>query len=321
LDLDAFVLFSSAAATFGSAGQGNYAAANAFLDGLASYRRAAGWPASSLAWGLWAGVSAMTGHLGEGDRARMAREGMGVLTAREGLALFDLALGWDGALLVPARLDLAGIRARVARAGVAGVPTLLRGLVGQPGGLLRPSAGPALVGGDGGDALRRDLAGRPEAERIRVLLGLVRAHAATVLGLASAGAVEAGRPFRELGFDSLTALELRNRLNAVTGLRLPATVVFSYPTPAALAGYLGTETVDSETDHLHVLKELDRLESALSAVVQDSAGRFRIMTRLEAIARGLRAGTAHGASAADELETATDDEMFEFADRELGMSR
>ncbi|HEV3293788.1 MAG TPA: SDR family NAD(P)-dependent oxidoreductase, partial [Streptosporangiaceae bacterium] len=122
LDLDAFVLFSSAAATFGSAGQGNYAAANAFLDGLASYRRAAGLPASSLAWGLWAGVSAMTGHLGEGGRARMAREGMGVLTAREGLALFDLALGWDGALLAPVRLDVAGIRARVAHAGVAGGP-------------------------------------------------------------------------------------------------------------------------------------------------------------------------------------------------------
>jgi hypothetical protein len=97
-------------------------------------------------------------------------------------------------------------------------------------------------------------------------------------------------------------------------------VVFSYPTAAALAGYLGTRTVDSEAGHLHVLKELGRLESALSSVVRDSAGRFKIMTRLEAIARSLRAGTTHGASAADELETATDDEMFEFADREFGIS-
>jgi acyl carrier protein len=262
----------------------------------------------------------MTGHLGEGDRARMAREGMGVLTAREGLALFDLALGWDGALLAPVRLDVAGIRARVARAGVAGVPTLLRGLVGQPGGLPRPSAAAALVVGDAADALRQKLAGRPEAERVRMLLGLVRAHAAAVLGLTSAEAVEASRPFREFGFDSLTALELRNRLNAVTGLRLPATVVFSYPTSVALAGYLGIRTVDSEADHLHVLKELDRLKSALSSVVHDSDGRFRIMTRLEAMVRGFRAGTAHGTSTADELDTATDDEMFEFADRELGIS-
>jgi acyl carrier protein len=319
LDLDAFVLFSSAAATFGNAGQGNYAAANAFLDGLASYRRAAGLPASSLAWGLWAGASAMTGHLSEGDRARMARDGVGALTAQEGLALLDLALSRDGALVIPVRLDVAGIRARAARTGMAGVPALLRGLVRQPGGLPRPAAA-ALVVGDAADALRQKLAGRPEAERIRMLLGLVRAHAAAVLGLTSAEAVEASRPFREFGFDSLTALELRNRLNAVTGLRLPATVVFSYPTSAALAGYLGTRTVDSEADHLHVLKELDRLKSALSSVVHDSAGRVRIMTRLEAIVRGFRAGTAHGTSAADELDTATDDEMFEFADRELGIA-
>src|SRR5208282_3822737 len=130
MDLEAFVLFSSAAATFGAAGQGNYAAANAFLDALAARRRAAGLPAVSLAWGLWAGASGMTGHLSEQDRARMSRGGVQGLSAEQGLALLDAALGRDEALLVPARLDIAGLGA-AARAGT--LPSLFSGLVPKTG--------------------------------------------------------------------------------------------------------------------------------------------------------------------------------------------
>jgi acyl transferase domain-containing protein/NADPH:quinone reductase-like Zn-dependent oxidoreductase/acyl carrier protein len=327
LDLDSFVLFSSAAASLGSAGQGNYAAANAFLDGLASYRSVTGLPASSLAWGLWAQASAMTGHLGAGDRARMARDGVGMLTASDGLALLDLALNRDEAVQIPVRLDVPGLRARAARTGADGVPALLRGLVqrstgpGGPSELPRPSAAPNVPAADAAAALRQELAGQPPAERDRMLLGLVRANVAAVLGLASAEEVEATRAFKEFGFDSLTALELRNRLNAVTGLRMPATVVFSYPTPAALAGHLQTMTVDQEADYQHALKELDRLESVLSAVAQNNSGRLRITSRLEALARSFRPDTAPSASIADELDSATDDEIFGLAERELGISK
>jgi NADPH:quinone reductase-like Zn-dependent oxidoreductase/acyl carrier protein len=319
LDLDSFVMFSSAAATFGSAGQGNYAAANAFLDGLASHRRAAGLPGSSLAWGLWADASSMTGHLGESDRTRMTREGLGELSAREGLALLDLALSRDEAFLVPIRMDVAQIPVQTARTGTDAVPALLRGLVSWPSRLPTSLATPALLAADAATALRQKLAGLPEAERDRTLLDVVRTHVVMVLGLTSAEAVEASRPFKEFGFDSLTALELRNRLNAVTGLRLPTTVVFNYPTPAALAGFLRTQVADQEADYLHVLKELGRLESALSAIAEDNTGRFRIATRLAAITRGFRSGAAHNAPAADELIEATDDEIFKIANREMGI--
>jgi nucleoside-diphosphate-sugar epimerase len=229
-NLELFVLFSSTAGTFGAAGQGNYAAANAFLDALAATRRAAGLPAVSLAWGPWAAPSGLTRHLADTDWARMARGGVSPLTAEQGLALLERALARDEALLVPARLDIAALRARAA-AG-APLPALLRGLVAQPASLTAaPAAGPA-------NALRQRVAGLPVPDRDRVLLDLVRTHTAAVLGHASPEAVEARRPFSELGFDSLIAVELRNRLNAATGLRLPATVAFEYPTPSALAGCL-----------------------------------------------------------------------------------
>ena len=228
-DVEEFILFSSAAAALGSAGQGNYAAANAFLDGLAAYRQGLGLPAVSLGWGLWAGDGGMGGRAGGGDRARMGRGGVAALAAADGLGLLDLAAGRDEAHLLPARLDLAGIRAQAAGGEL---PPLWRELAG--GRAARRVAAAAARGGGG--ELRGRLAALGGAERDRVLLDVVRGHAAAVLGHGSADAVAAGRAFRDIGFDSLTAIELRNRLNAVTGLRLPATLVFDYPTPAALAG-------------------------------------------------------------------------------------
>ncbi|MGW2199543.1 type I polyketide synthase, partial [Streptosporangium sp. NPDC001682] len=221
-----FIVFSSVAGAFGGAGQGNYAAANAFLDALAEYRRARGLAARSLAWGPWAQDAGMTGGLDEVDLRRMTRAGMSPLSVEQGLASFDAVDAVDRPVLVVARLDLAAVRAR------GEVPYLLRGLVRG----VRRSAVSGSVSGDG--ALVRRLAGLGEADRVRSVVELVRAQVAVVLGHASPELVEVRREFRELGFDSLTAVELRNRLNAATGLRLPATLVFDYPTPVGLADFL-----------------------------------------------------------------------------------
>jgi acyl transferase domain-containing protein/NADPH:quinone reductase-like Zn-dependent oxidoreductase/thioesterase domain-containing protein len=233
LDLEAFVLFSSAAATFGGAGQANYAAANAFLDGLAAARQAAGLPAHSLAWGIWAAASGMTGHLSQTERARIAR-GMTALASGEGLDLLDLALARDEAHLVLARLEMAALRA-VAQAGA--LPPFFSGLVG-PAGLPARRAATAAAPADQGAALRDRLSGAGEHEQERLLTDLVRAETAAVLGHPSPEAVGAGDGFLELGLNSLSAVELRNRLTGMTGLRLPGTAVFDHPTPSLLARQL-----------------------------------------------------------------------------------
>jgi NADPH:quinone reductase-like Zn-dependent oxidoreductase/acyl carrier protein len=312
-DLRSFILFSSAAATFGGAGQGNYAAANAFLDALASYRRNAGLPAVSLAWGLWADASTMTGHLSQTERARITRGGMIALTTQEGLALLDVAVARDEAELMAARLDVAGLGTRTVRD--ADIPALWRGLVGSP-------ARPAAVAGAGtgaADTLRRQLAGLPGPDRARLLLDLVRTHVAAVIGHTSTEAVQPDQSFRELGFDSLTAVELRNRLGTATGLRLPATVVFDHPTPVVLARYLQTEIVGQEAGYPLILEELDRLESALSAIAGNNDGRAKIITRLEALLNDLRTGTMDNTSTYHEIDEATDEKIFSLIDKELGI--
>ncbi|GLZ36477.1 type I polyketide synthase [Actinokineospora sp. NBRC 105648] len=228
LDLSLFALYSSASATFGTAGQGNYAAANAVLDALAHRRRASGRAAVSLGWGLWARASTISSTLRETDLERLARTGA-ALSTEDGLALFDAALGLPQANLVPMRLDLVGLRARATREPV---PALLRGLVRGP--VRRAVSLPAA-------SFAANLAALPAGERDRVLLDLVRAQVAAVLGHASPDAVEPRRAFRDLGFDSLTSVELRNRVNTATGLRLPPALVFDHPTPVALAAHLAAE--------------------------------------------------------------------------------
>ncbi|MFJ8743082.1 type I polyketide synthase [Embleya sp. NPDC127516] len=228
MDLCAFVVFSSGAGVFGTAGQGGYAAANAFLDAFVGVRRSLGLPALSLAWGLWAETGAMTGAMSDTDRDRMRRAGVTALSAGEGVALFDAALRSGLPVVLPARLDLAAVRARAA---ADGVPALLRALV-------RPPARRAATEVDGDSALARELADLPTRDGAAKILDVVRAQVAAVLGHPDPSAVEPGRAFKESGFDSLTALELRNRLARVTGLRLPATLVFDHPTPYELAEHV-----------------------------------------------------------------------------------
>ncbi len=233
LDLSAFVMFSSLAGTADGAGQGNYAAANVFLDALAVHRRELGLPGISLVWGLWEGAG-MGAVLGEGDVARMSRSGVLGLSVGQGLALFDAALGVDVPVVVPVRLDVGALRSRV-----DGVPAVFRSVVGGP---VRRAVGAAVAGG-GVVPLAGRLAVLGVDERERVLLELVRSHVAAVLGHEGAGAIEPGRAFSDIGFDSLSAVELRNRLNGETGLRLPATLIFDYPTPQALADLIREKTL------------------------------------------------------------------------------
>ncbi|MHA4820378.1 type I polyketide synthase, partial [Streptomyces aculeolatus] len=230
-DLAAFVLFSSAAGTFGSPGQANYAAANGFLDALAARRRAGGLPGMSAAWGLWAQSEGISAQLDEADLARMARGGIEPIESDEGLALFDAALRLAEPVVVPVRLNLRAVRGAV-RAGVA--PALLHGLVPS-----RPRPGRPVQASS--TSLGEQLAGLPDAEQDRLVLDLLRTHMGTVLGYDSADEVDVRRGFLDLGFDSLMTVELRNRLNAATGLRLPATALFDYPTPVALARHLREE--------------------------------------------------------------------------------
>ncbi|MCX4545398.1 type I polyketide synthase [Streptomyces sp. NBC_01565] len=244
LDLSAFVLFSGAAAAFGAAGQANYAAANAFLEALAEQRRAEGLAATALAWGLWApqtgsggeGADGMAGRLDEVDLRRIARDGVGALAADEGLALFDSAMAVDSAVLLPIRLDVAALRTQAVSAG--STPALLRALVRV---LARRTVERRDGRADAGSPLVARLLGLPVAEHEGVLLELVCGRIAAVLGHTGADAVDAERAFRDLGFDSLTAVELRNVLKAETGLRLSPTLVFDYPTPVALARHLLAE--------------------------------------------------------------------------------
>ncbi|MGW0653393.1 SDR family NAD(P)-dependent oxidoreductase, partial [Streptomyces umbrinus] len=319
------VLFSSAAGLVLGAGQAGYATANAFLDGLAQHRRGLGLPALSLAWGAWAESGGMAGRLDRSGLDRLDRLGMPPLTTEEGLALFDAALDTatpgtepGPAALVPLRVDTASLAVRPR----AEVPPMLRGLVRTT--VRRASSASGMV---------QRLAGLSPAERERTLTELVARQAAAVLGHHRGTAADPNRPFRELGFDSLAAIELRNALGAATGLRLPATLIFDHPTPGALARHLAVETAPAEKDGgTPVLAELDVLETALAAVLgaQDDNGPLggdagaRVTARLETLLRTWR--EAQGQQAAPPPEpkdytSATDDELFAVLDAELDTPR
>jgi polyketide synthase 12 len=241
LGVSAFVMFSSMAGLVGSSGQANYAAANSFLDGLAVHRRAHGLPAISLGWGLWDQSSSMTGALASVDFARFARDGIVAMSSAEALQLLDTAMAVDEPFLLPARIDTTALRAKY---DSGTLPPMFVDLINARA---RRQVDDSLAAAKSKSALLQRLEGLPEDDQQAVLLDLVRSHIATVLGNSSPEAIDPDKAFQELGFDSLTAVEMRNRLKAATGLALSPTLIFDYPNSAALAGYFRQELVGAST--------------------------------------------------------------------------
>ncbi|WP_459797732.1 type I polyketide synthase, partial [Mycobacterium riyadhense] len=228
LGLSMFVLCSSFAGVTGAPGQGNYAAGNAFLDALAAHRRASGLAGTSLAWGLWEQTSALTGHLGGRDVARMNRSGIAAMSTGQAVEFFDAALVSDRPAVVAARLDPKALD----DSNIA-LPRLFDNLIRRSRRRIETDTSASL------SALAQRLAGLDADQRQQVMVEVVCGQAAAVLGHPNSTDIDAEKAFQDLGFDSLTAVELRNRLKTLTGLTLSPTVVFDYPTPAGLARHLG----------------------------------------------------------------------------------
>ncbi len=301
LELDAFVLFSSAGATLGAPGQGNYAAANAFLDALAAHRRAQGLPAHAIAWGLWEQASGMTGDLTETERRRLGALG---LSSEQALGLFDAILGTSQVLTLALRLDMARLRVQ-ARANL--LPSLFAGLIPTLRSRTQQRG-----------SFTRRLAGASEIERRQGVLDLVREQVAVVLGYSSPREVDSQRAFKDAGFTSLNAIQLRNSLGQITGLRLPATLTFDYPDSEAVTTYL-LGRLEGETDRRTPLeRDLDRLEQVLRSSAIDTDERRRINARLRAL-MGVEVDgqEASGASISARIESASMDDIFDVIDEQL----
>jgi NAD(P)-dependent dehydrogenase (short-subunit alcohol dehydrogenase family)/acyl carrier protein len=308
LDLTAFVLFSSFAGIVGSPGQANYAAANTFVDALAAHRRSSGLAATSIAWGPWASPSNSTEALDGTHLERISRAGVVPLIPGEGLEIFDLAVAGKRADIMGLRLDFGTLRALARRQML---PPLLSELVGTPSS--HSSNGHS-------SELTARLLSVAENERENVMVEFVQNEIAGLLGYASSDAVDSGLTFKELGFDSLGAVDLRNRLMLVTGLRLPTTLVFNYPTPVVLASYLlgqlaltpgeGTATIDSD---------LQKLETSVRSLVRDDGDHARIVWRVRELLSTLEAGDPDQGQGDVEgrIESATVAELFEMVENGL----
>ncbi|MEU6226707.1 type I polyketide synthase [Streptomyces sp. NPDC047042] len=299
LRLTAFVLYSSIQGLAGGAGQANYAAANTFLDALAQHRRAQGLPATSLAWGPWA-EGGMAAELTEADRNRFAKTGMVAITSAQGMELFDAALGADAAALVPLPLDTTALRALGADA-----PPLLHGLVRAPA-RRAASGGPATGQASSGPTLAERLTALTADERQRVLLDVVCAEVAATLDYGAPDTVDATRGFKELGLDSLTAVELRNRIGRTTGLRLSATLVFDYPTPAAVAGHLLTVLAPEPATAAADVPDESEIRRLLASVPVDSLRQAGLLDGLLRLASGIDARPGERSGGSDEPEDGAD---------------
>ncbi|MCR3754201.1 type I polyketide synthase [Lentzea californiensis] len=309
LDLARFVLFSSISSITGTEGQANYAAANAFVNAVAEHRRGSGHVGQAHAWGLW--EDGMGAALTQADLDAMNQEGFGALATAEGMALFDDALRADEPLAVPVKLDRAALR-KFAK----------HNEINQIWHELGRAAPRRVTEAAQSSSLADRLASLTETEQNALLVDLVRGHAAAVLGHSDVAAMETTKPFTDIGLDSLTAVELRNRLNAAAEVRLSATAVFDHPTTVALAAHLkqllapqGAAKVSAAA----VLAELDRLETSLLAV--DGDGHLTIVLRLEELLSTFSATAAGpGDAAGGDLADASADELVDFLEREFGLS-
>ncbi|MFH8370225.1 KR domain-containing protein, partial [Streptomyces sp. NPDC018031] len=310
LPLTHFTLFSSASGIFGAPGQANYAAANTFLDALAHHRHTHHQPATSLAWGLWATTSNLTDTLNTTDHQRIQRGGINPLTDHQALTLLDTTHTHPHTpLLIPIHLNPTTLRNHTTNHPL---PPLLRKLA--PTSRREAPAAPEA------GSVRERLAVLPSAKQHEALLALVVTHAAATLGHADGSAVPPDRPFSELGFDSLTAVELRNRLNAATGLRLPATLLFDQPNPESLTGYLRAEMFPDPPDASVVVGEqLDRLEEAALSLSGDGDSLRTVRTRLQGILSKLNTSlpAAPDAAITEQIRSASATEILEFIDKEI----
>jgi NADPH:quinone reductase-like Zn-dependent oxidoreductase/acyl carrier protein len=317
LDLSAFVMFSSMAGIVGTPGQGNYAAANSFLDALAAHRRAQGLAGLSVAWGLWEQTSAMTRHLADRDKARMSRAGLAPLSTPQALQLFDDAMLADRPVMVAAHLEAAGLGASGA------VPPLLRDLATRPGRRLVADTDSAVSR----SGLAARLQGLSPGQRHHQLVELVCTNAATVLGRSIAD-VGADLAFQDLGFDSLTAVELRNRLKNATGLTLSPTAIFDYPTPSDLADYvhaqlsaaaITTDTTNNEPDNLARFNDIAReLQTLVNQPRWTEDDKARLGARIRTILADLTTPQNTPEPFDDDITKATESQLFAILDEELG---
>ena len=311
LNLSAFVLFSSMAGIVGTPGQGNYAAANSFLDALAAHRRAHGLPGLSVAWGLWEQASAMTAHLADTDKARMGRLGLAPLSTTQALARFDTAMAGERPVVVATCLDPIALSDNA-----AALPPLLQGLAARPARRVIDNTAPAIST----TGLTARLRGLAPEQRRRELVDLVCRDAATVLGRGNAADINAERTFQDFGFDSLTAVELRNRLKTATGLNLSPTLIFDHPTPTALGEYLGTRLATG-TDQPNLLaraKDITReLQTLLNRPEWNPEDKTHIATRLQNLLTTFASADLDETSDED-LNAANESQLFAILDEELG---
>ncbi len=315
---DTVVYFSSIAAAWGSRDHGAYAAANAYLDALVRSRRAAGRRTVSVAWGLWDltdGTDEQNALVRvHADRSR--KQGLAPLPPRLALTALDRILDHDDPDIVVA--DIAWDR-------FASLFTMARRsrLFDQVPAAARAIAA-AREPGDGeaaerSSALRREMAALPERDRIGAVLALARTHVAAALRYDGPDAVEAGRSFKDLGVDSILAVDLRNRLRAATGLRLPATLVFDYPSPNALAAHLLAEILPADSAAANpAVEHLELLDAALAALPADDPRRTGLTNRLRALLWKYAQAEESAEGGEPDLSAASADDMFALIDREWG---
>ncbi|MEY7974675.1 beta-ketoacyl reductase, partial [Saccharomonospora xinjiangensis] len=313
--ITAFVSFSSISGVWGSGSQGAYAAANAAVDAIAEQRRAAGLPSTSIAWGAWAGNGMASGEAGD----YLRRRGVLPMSPEEAMAALEASVGNDDMAIAVADVDWANF----VPSFTLHRPQPLLSELPEAQQAVNSAASASAADGDGDerDDLVRQLTAMPPGERARVVLDLVRSEVASVLGFTSADQVDPDAAFQSVGFDSLIAVELRNNLSRSTGLPLPPTLVFDHPTPASVAEHLGTRlSAEAPTADLPISAQLDRLEAALAKVDARDTSRSQITTRL----RGLllkwtdEPSPAAEATVDDEIESASDEALFEFIRGRLG---